>query len=684
MSSRGLYNDASRQPEQGVITSRGYDHTRFSNSSEYINMVYEANLYYGNMRSLRLKFKRDLNYYMGRQLEDEVVYNGHTMTVHDYMEMKGMAPLSSDIITDKMVPMKGMMREQYMAPEVKNVDVEERNVVSVFNQFLRQNDNNNNKAEHNADQFEAHLCMGFIVDKVKWAFRKGREDVYVDAVDPFKIAVPVFGRKDLEDIEFIAEAHDMTWPKLLQKFYRKPSDEKKLQEIYTAAKTTAPIQGYNDTGMSQVDHLDDFLHSSVVGKYRVIEIWRKEYNRALWCHDRLNASVGFRPLKDREAIDAENEQRKLDNIRRDENGLPILDADSNHTYYIDPSQLELIEYEPRIEELWYYRFLSPNGYLLDEGVSPYKVLRDGYSFYYHPYVFLAYPCLQGEVRSFEDRIIDKQRQYNHDNILLDFIIMNSAKGSLAIDTESIDEQMDWTEIAENYVKVDGVILYTSKKGGNVPQQIQNKSIPAGIDLILQRDKELVTSQSGVQPALQGVTPQSGTSGLRYRMQRQGSATSVEDYFGAFNDFQLRVAHKQLWTIQQFYDSKRSIQIAGEDFRQYFNPETMGDADFDMTLTLNANSAVIREQLQELVFQAYQKNEIEFGQMLDCADFGDTAKLKRAWEDYKQRKLEMAQQQAAMGAAPTAANVNRDNGSQRLNNSQDDALQPAVGTPGISA
>ena len=684
MSSRGLYNDASREREPGVNTFKGYDHTRFSNSHEYTEMVLAATLYYDRMRALHKKWIRDLDYYMGRQLNDEVVYNGHSMTVHDYMEMKGIPALSNDIITDKMVPMKGLLREQYMAPEVKNVDVEEGDYASLFSRFLRQNDNNNNKSEWSADRFEEHLCLGFIGGKIKWAFRNGREDVYIDKVDQFKIAVPVFNRKDLEDVEFIAEAHDMTWPKVLQTFYRKPGDEEKLQQIYASAKTMAPVQGYNDTGMNQTDHIDDFLHPSEVGKYRVIEVWRKEYNRALWCHDRLNASVGFRPLKDKAAIDAENQQRRLDNIRRDENGMPVLDADGNQTYYVDPSQLELIEYEQRIEEFWYYRFLSPNGYLLSEGLSPYKVLRDGYSFYYHPYVFLAYPCLQGEIRSFEDRIIDKQRQYNHDNILLDFIIMNSAKGVMAIDMDAITEEMSWEEMADQYVKVDGIVLYTSKNGGNMPQQIQNKSLPAGIDLIMARDKELTQSQSGVQPALQGVTPQAGTSGLRYRMQRQGSATSVEDYFGAFNDFLLRVARKQIWVMQQYYTGRRSIMIAGEDVRRYFNPETMSDVDFDLALTLNSNSAVIREQLQELAFQAYQKDEIEFGQMLDAADFGDTTLLKRFWQDYKQRKMQMAQEQAAMGIAPTTAAPNKNNGSQRLTPSDNDGLQAAVGTPGISA
>lgn len=675
-----MYNSATRAEEQGVNSWKGYNHTRFNNDSFYSELVWLANQYYGQMHDLHKKFIRDIDYYMGRQLNDTMVYNGMTMTVHDYMEMKGMTPLSNDIITDKMVSMKGYMRNQYMSAKVKNVDAQEGDYALIISEFLRKNDNLNNMSEKYAELFENHACLGFITAKPKWAFRNGREDVYVDIVDPFMLALPPFTSQDLEDVEFIAEAHDMTWPQLLTKCYRKPGDEEKLKNIYVAASQNMPLQGHNDTGTNQTDRLEDFLHPKVVGKYRVIEVWRKEYNRALWFHDRLNATVGFRPLSDKKAIDAENRQRRLDNIRRDEYGMPILDEAGNPTLYIPENELELIEYEPRIEEMWYYRLLSPNGYLLDEGVSPYKVQRDGYSFYFHPYVFLAYG-MRGEIRSFEDRIIDKQRQYNHDNILLDFVIMNSSKGALAVDEESFSELQTLDEMIENYVKVDGVVVYTSKDGGNAPQPLQNKSLPAGIDIILQRDRDLVQQQSNVQSALQGAAPTAGTSARRYMAEQQASATGIADYVMSFNNFKLRVAKKQVWIIQCFYDSHRSVQITGEDIWKYFNPDTMGDIECDLTLVLDMNSAVIREDLKELAFQAYEKDEIAFVQMLDAADFGDTARLKRMAQEHHAEKMRLAQMQAAPMAAPVAS---RQNGADKLTDTNDGNLMPSVGTPGTSA
>ncbi len=682
-----MYNEASRQEEQTINASKGYNHTRFNNDKINSDLLWIACQYYSQMYDLHKKFIRDNDYYNGRQLNDTVVYNGMTMTVHDYMEMKGMAPLSSDIITDKMVSLKGYMRNQYMSAKVKNVDANEGDYALTFSEFLRKNDSNNNMSEKYSDLFEEHACFGFICAKPHWTFRNGREDVYVDRVDQFELALPPFVDKELEKIDFIAEGHDMTWPEILSNYARKDGDEAKLSNIYTAAASTQPLQGYNDTGTNQTDRILDFLHPRVTGKYRVIEIWYKVYNRALWCHDRLNASVGFRPLSDKKAIDAENRQRMLDNIRRDENGLPILDEAGNTTYYVPENEVELIEYELRIEEMWYFREVSPNGYLLKEGISPYKVVRDGFSFYFHPYVFLAYG-MRGEIRSFLDRILDKQRQYNHDNILLDYIIMNSSKGALAVDTETFSEFQGPEEMLENYVKVDGLVLYSSKQGGNIPQQLQNKSLPAGIDLILQRDKDLVQQQSNVQSALQGAAPTAGTSARRYMAEQQASATGIADYVMSFNNFKLRVAKKQIWMMQGFYDSHRSVQITGEDIWKYFNPDTMGDIECDLTLTLDMNSAVIREDMKEIAYQAYEKDEISFVQMLDAADFGDTARLKRMAEEHHQEKVMLAQQQAAAGMNPTGTMpgaASRENGADKITGtSSDGSLMPHVGTPGTSA
>ena len=67
-------------------------------------------------------------------------------------------------------------------------------------------------------------------------------------------------------------------------------------------------------------------------------------------------------------------------------------------------------------------------------------------------------------------------------------------------------------------------------------------------------------------------------------------------------------------------------------------------------------------------------------MLDAADFGDTAKLKRMAQEHMEEKRQLAAQQAAAGQMPTGQDPGmdaRENGAHRL--SPDGA---AVAAPGV--
>ena len=63
-----IYNDISGEQEQTSQSMKGYDHTRFSNDRRYMQLVLLAAHYYDNMIDLRKKWKRDIDYSMGRQL----------------------------------------------------------------------------------------------------------------------------------------------------------------------------------------------------------------------------------------------------------------------------------------------------------------------------------------------------------------------------------------------------------------------------------------------------------------------------------------------------------------------------------------------------------------------------------------------------------------------------------------
>lgn len=55
-----------------------------------------------------------------------------------------------------------------------------------------------------------------------------------------------------------------------------------------------------------------------------------------------------------------------------------------------------------MDSCWYYNYLTPFGDILREGETPYDHKSN-------PYVFKAYPFIDGEVHSFVGDVIDQQR-----------------------------------------------------------------------------------------------------------------------------------------------------------------------------------------------------------------------------------------------------------------------------------
>ncbi len=683
LQNNGVNNPVIGEYEEGMDSLKHQEHKTFSNDRYYMRLVREAARYYDDMKPLRDKWHRANDFFMGRQLNDKVVYNGRSMTVETYMKMRELPIFQNDIISDKVLTLAGLLRQENMAATCKSTDSGEDMYAALFSEFLRTNDNLNRRQDFNSDLFLPFMVYGFCAAKVNYTERDGREDVYLDAVNGFDLALPPFEKKDLSDVNFIAEAHDMYWSDILKNFCvdkegnASKKAEEDLKSIYVNSGDTISTYGTAHTGFNQTRRGSDFLHSNVAGKYRVIEIWKKERRRALWVHDYATAEVGYRLLKDKKEIDAENAQRLMDNVRKDEYGNSILDEYGNETYYIDPDDVQLIDYNIRIEEFWYYRFLSPTGYLLAEGVSPYRRLRNGYGYHFHPYVFLAYPCLHGETRSLVDRVIDKQRATNHYFLMIDSLLGNSLK-AVAIDVKSETPRQSLDEMIRESTKPNGVVLYNSDRG-KPPVTLSGNNIPAGLEWVINQSQGIAVTQSGVQGAMQGVHHY--TSGAHYKMEREAAATSVADYMGAFYDFLLRVSKVQLLEIQQYYDSNRSVKISGEDVKQYFDPVTMDDIGTDLAMEMDANSSVMREANNDMLWQLMLQNRIDLLTMLDCGSWSNTARLKRRIEEYQQQQAAAA---AATGVMPAAGGGGVDVDATPHSSQDGLSPQPTVGTGGVSS
>lgn len=662
MANHTVINDITNYAEAGPNSLDGVSTQKFRVSDSTLKLLQWLSHYYDNMSELRKKWKRAQDFVMGRQLEEKIEWNGRKITIREYMELQGMPILEYDVISDKLISLVGLVRQQRATASCTAVDPNEEYYISFFNEYLRQNDNNNNRQEMDARLFYEFCVYGFIGMSTVWDRRNGREGIFNDKVDIYKLAVPPFFKPDLSDIEIFGIGHDLTWREILAKFTDGSDGQaQQLNEIYLQTQTHySPEQGYQATGEAQLTGLDDFLHSSIQGKYRVIEVWTTESRQSLWVHDWDKSDAGFMPMGVQAELDAENESRKRANVMRDENGLPILDENGEEMYYVDPDELNLIEYEPQMETFWYRRYITPNGYLLDARESPYFVLRDGYRCSIQPYSFLAYPCLQGEVKSLIMRMENNQRTLNHYMMMINFVVANGAKGTLLVDDASVSDKVSPEENRKNYNKTNGEYHWDSSKGGEKPEVLMNKSIPAGVEFMINFAKTMAAEGSGVQGALQGV--HRNTSGKQYQLERESASTSVTDYVESFNCFKLREAKLKTYLIQEFCNEHDSVKLVGDDYRTYFNPETMRDMDLDVAMDLDSYSATIRDQIVDLLWQLKKDGDIDAYTMLTNGKFPGTYRIRKYLKEKMEEREAMEAQMAAAGQVPTSSGGGQQGGS----------------------
>ena len=662
MANHTVINDITNYAEAGPNSLEGVSTQKFRVSDSTLKLLQWLSHYYDNMSELRKKWKRAQDFVMGRQLEEKIEWNGRKITIREYMELQGMPILEYDVISDKLISLVGLVRQQRATASCTAVDPNEEDYISFFNEYLRQNDNNNNRQEMDARLFYEFCVYGFIGMSTVWDRRNGREGIFNDKVDIYKLAVPPFFKPDLSDIEIFGVAHDLTWREILAKFTDGSDGQaQQLNEIYLQTQTHySPEQGYQATGEAQLTGLEDFLHSSIQGKYRVIEVWTMESRQSLWVHDWDKSDAGFMPMGVMAELDAENESRKRANVMMDENGLPILDENGEEMYYVDPDELNLIEYEPQMETFWYRRYITPNGYLLDARESPYFVLRDGYRCSIQPYSFLAYPCLQGEVKSLIMRMENNQRTLNHYMMMINFVVANGAKGTLLVDDASVSDKVSPEENRRNYNKTNGEYHWDSSKGGEKPEVLMNKSIPAGVEFMINFAKTMAAEGSGVQGALQGV--HRNTSGKQYQLERESASTSVTDFVESFNCFKLREAKLKTYLIQEFCNEHDSVKLVGDDYRTYFNPETMRDMDLDVAMDLDSYSATIRDQIVDLLWQLKKDGDIDAYTMLTNGKFPGTYRIRKYLKEKMEQREAMEAQMAAAGQVPTSSGVGQQGGS----------------------
>ena len=315
-----------------------------------------------------------------------------------------------------------------------------------------------------------------------------------------------------------------------------------------------------------------------------------------------------------------------------------------------------------IDDYWYFYYLSPFGDILKEGETPYE--HDS-----HPYVFKAYPFIDGEIHSFVSDVIDQQRYTNRLITLYDWIMRASAKGVLMMPDDCLPDGVSIDDIAESWAEFNGVIVYRPSKSGRVPEQVANNSTNIGIAELLNIQLKFFEDISGVTGALQGKPGFSGESAAHFQQQTQNATTTLLDLLECFSGFVVDGAYKDVKNIQQFYDSKRVFNIAGRSGAQIeYDPKKIRDVEFDLSITESTTTPAYRHLANDILMQLWQAQAISVEQLLEHGDFPFADELlqsiKSQKEQLEQGKMPDGLSPELMAQAQQGANMQAVN---KLNN-----------------
>lgn len=592
------------------------------------DILMEAQYYWSQMDDFRKDRERNKRYTYGFQWDDMICVDGKSMSEEEYIKSQGNVPLKNNLIRRLVRSVLGVYRSQSKEPTCTARDRDEQKLGETMSTILQCNMQINRMNDVYARTMEEFLISGFIVHRKSYGWRNGKEDCWTDYVQPNNFFIDN-NMRDFRgwDVSVLGEVHDISFGQLCEQFASSPQEYRQLRDIYKWAARKDYIATYAERfGYSRLENYD-FLFTSEPGRCRVIEIWRKEQKPRYRCHDYQNGDIFKIDEEDyAQVVLTENEERMR---MAKEAGMP-------------EDEVPLIKATWFVDDYWYFYYLSPFGDILREGETPYEHGS-------HPYVFKAYPFIDGEIHSFVADVIDQQRYTNRLITLYDWIMRASAKGVLMMPEDCLPDGVSIDDIAESWTEFNGVIVYKPSKSGKVPEQVANNSTNIGIAELLNMQLKFFEDISGVTGALQVKPGYSGESASHYNQQTENATKSLLDLLECFSCFVVDGAYKDVKNMQQFYDSKRVFNIAGKSGAQIeYDPKKIRDVEFDLSITESTSTPAYRHLANDMLMQLYQSQAISVEQLLEHGDFPFADELLQS---IKSQKEQLEQGKVPDGLSP---------------------------------
>lgn len=611
-----------------------------STKSENLELLRQAELYWNALRDFRTRRKKNRKYYRGDQWHEVMVNPDYDSTITDSSDYRSMQYITEEtyILNQGKIPFKqNLIRQlgknilgQYRANPTESIVMarqrDKATEADIMSNALLYARSINHSQELEARNCEEFMLSGAAITYIGYKYIKERdgEDVWHMNDNPNRI----YFNNDLQDIRLtdlttIGRIIDMPLDSVISSFAKTKADDEKIRQFY--AGTQNEIASANEAlTPDNIDNLD-FYNPIGTDKCRVFEHWYLKTEWRLYVHDYIDGSYSIVDMTEKE-IDAINTARIAAGGLQ---GIP-------------PEMVPLMEYDKKKEQFWYVKFLTPRGDCLWEGESPYMHQE-------HPFAVTLYPLLDGEVWSIVEDVIDQQRYINRLIALYDFIMGASAKGVLMVDEDMVNSSsMTPEQWASEWTKFNGVIMYKSRPGVEVPYQISSNSTNIGISEMLQLQLKLFQEITGVSEAIQGQTPKSGTPSSLYAQQAQNSLINIKDFFEVYAWHRKKIDMKTIKVIKQFYKEERYLAISGSVSNPetlIYNPERIKNLEFDNEVVASTDTPVYRAIIDDTLMQLLNAKLIDLEMYLENSSM---PLANRLLESIKLRKEQMMDQQQAMG------------------------------------
>lgn len=538
--------------------------------------------------------RRARNYLWGDQWSDMIEGDdGTSITEEAYIREQGRVPWRMNHLAPTVRNLKGQYRQNRSERQAFAVDREDEAAAEMMTTALRAVRRINRMATIEAAGFQELLMSGLVAFRVGYQYwpRLMREDVRAERLPMARFFMSSDADDPrLDDLRVIGMVLDLTPEDIIASFGEGDiAREAAIRDMVGASENSA----YETFGRGAAGDFEDptFESPSELGRVRVVELWERVYQRETIAHDEATGEYG--PIEGTEAELARAQQQ------RELLGLPPLRT------------------ETRLRPAWRGWYLLPGGEVLWSGMSPYAHKE-------HPFVVGVADMIDGRVKGIVDDLIEQQRLYNRQIQVLDQVLAHQARGVLMIPEEMIPDGVTPEQFADSYQRANGLIVYRMKDDsgmtlppGTRPEQIYANSLPAGAFEWLATMRDNLEYTSGVRGAVMGEAPKSGTSGKRYNQEvSQGMLTTV-DYFDAFFETVRELDTKLVAMIAEHYDGSRPLRT--HDGRVVmFDPETVRDLPFDVTIANVADTASARLAYEEDLTAFLMQRLITFPQFLELS------------------------------------------------------------------